>query len=369
MKSASSVDRPFLIIVSLLVCGGLFLFFSASLGLFARGGAGFEKIVANHLLLGFTLGSIAAVFVSRISYKKWSQLATPFFIFAVVLTLSVFIPGLGFSHGGATRWIALFGISFQPAELLKLATIVFLTAWFAKHKNKVGTLEYGFLPVAAVLSIVAGILVVQPDTGTFIVIAVASILTYFLAGAQWRHIGILALIGLVLLGTLAFTRPYVRDRLMTYLDPSRDIQGASWQLQQSLIAIGSGGVFGKGFGQSLQKFQYLPEPIGDSIFAVAGEEFGFVGSTIIIALFMAFLLRGLVIARNAPDVFSRLLVAGLVILIVVQAFVNIGSMIGAFPLTGIPLIFLSHGGTALFLALVEVGIILQVSRYTGLGTR
>lgn len=363
MKSSSSVDRPFLAIVAFLTGGGLFMFFSASLGLVARGGASFEAVVANHLLLGFILGSISAVFVSRIPYKKWSQFATPLFVLAAVATLLVFIPALGFSHGGATRWISVLGVSFQPAELLKFATIVFLCAWFSKHHNRIATVKFGLLPMVVVLSIVGGILIAQPDVGTFTIIVAASVLVYFLAGARWRDLGLLFLIGLVFIGAFAMKEPYVRDRLDTFIDPNRDPRGSSWQIQQSLTAIGSGGLFGRGFGQSLQKFHYLPEPIGDSIFAVAGEEFGFVGSTVILGLFTAFLLRGIVIARNAPDRFGGLLVAGLVLLIVVQAFVNIGAMIGVLPLTGLPLIFLSHGGSALFLTLVEVGIILQVSRH------
>ena len=186
---------------------------------------------------------------------------------------------------------------------------------------------------------------------------------FFVAGAPLRHLALAALVCLVLLAALVFFRPYLKERLLTFLQPASDPQGAGWQIQQSLIAIGSGGGFGRGFGQSVQKFSYLPEPVGDSIFAVASEEFGFVGAALLIALFLAFLMRGLRIATHVPDSFGGLLALGIVILISLSAFVNIASMLGLVPLSGLPLPFVSHGGTAMLLALAEVGIVLNISRY------
>jgi cell division protein FtsW len=168
--------------------------------------------------------------------------------------------------------------------------------------------------------------------------------------------------GLLGIALLAFTRPYVMQRISTFFDPGSDPQGASFQVQQSLIAIGSGGMFGRGFGQSVQKFTYLPEPIGDSIFAVAAEEFGFVGSVFLLLLFVLFAARGLKIASRTNQIFPRLMIVGIVIMIVSQAFVNIGAMLGVVPLSGITLPFVSHGGTSLFITLVEVGIVLHISR-------
>ena len=185
---------------------------------------------------------------------------------------------------------------------------------------------------------------------------------YFVAGAPLKHILLLVLIGIIGLGSLAFARPYIKERLLTLVNPTRDILGSGYQINQSLIAIGSGGMSGRGFGQSVQKFNYLPEQIGDSIFAVAAEEFGFIGSVILILLFLSFTLRGLHISNRAPDMFSRLVVLGIVIIIITQSLVNISAMLAIIPLSGIPLVFVSHGGTAMLIALSQVGIILSISR-------
>ena len=186
---------------------------------------------------------------------------------------------------------------------------------------------------------------------------------FLIGGGKWSHVGIVGAIGIAGLSVLAFFKPYVRARIFTFLDPSSDPLGASYQLQQSLIAIGSGKWFGRGLGQSVQKFSFLPEPIGDSIFAVFSEEWGFIGATVLIGIFVVFLLRGMRIANHAPTVFSRLVVSGIVLSIVIQSFLNIGAMLGIVPLTGMPLLFVSQGGSALLVTLAAVGIVLNVSRY------
>ena len=185
----------------------------------------------------------------------------------------------------------------------------------------------------------------------------------FTSGVAWKKIVGIAALGLGAIVILAFMRPYVMSRIKTFINPASDPQGASYQLQQSLIAIGSGGITGRGLGQSVQKFNYLPEPQGDSIFAVIGEEFGFVGTTLLLVLYIFFAIRGFKIALLAPDTFSRYLVVGLITLMTAQSFLNIASLVGLFPLTGVPLVFISHGGTAMMFALGAVGIILNVSRY------
>ena len=213
------------------------------------------------------------------------------------------------------------------------------------------------------IGIISLILLMQPDTKNLILILLIGLVMFFASGVSWRHViglGVVAIVGLLILVLL---KPYLLDRIQTYVNPAQDPTGSSYQIQQSLIAIGSGGVFGRGLGQSIQKFDYLPEPQGDSIFAVIGEEMGFVGSTIIILLYVAFALRGLRIANRSPDIFSRLFVTGIVILIVAQSFLNIASAVGVLPLTGVPLVFMSHGGTSLFISLAAVGIILNISRY------
>jgi cell division protein FtsW len=196
------------------------------------------------------------------------------------------------------------------------------------------------------------------------VIGLTAIAMFIAAGARWTHIAALAATGAAGLASLAYVRPYIQERLLTFLNPATDPLGAGYQIKQSLIAVGSGKWFGRGFGQSIQKFNFVPEPVGDSIFAIFAEEWGFFGSVVLIALFIAFALRGYKIAADAKNPFAQLLVVGLVTLIAVQSFVNIAAMIGILPLTGLPLIFVSHGGTALFVALASVGIILNVSRST-----
>ena len=202
----------------------------------------------------------------------------------------------------------------------------------------------------------------QPDTDTYAVIILAALSMYIASGAKWRHIGAILLCGIAVIATLYFTRPYIKQRIDIMIDPSLNNQTSGYQLNQSLIAVGSGQVWGRGFGQSIQKFHYLPEPIGDSVFAVAAEEFGFIGAFIILAVFVLFSLEGLKISSKSKDDFGRLVSLGIVILIMSQAFINIGGMIGVLPLTGIPLPFVSHGGTALFITLIEAGIMMNISR-------
>jgi cell division protein FtsW len=185
---------------------------------------------------------------------------------------------------------------------------------------------------------------------------------FLVAGGRWKYILVVIATAILAIGALALVRPYVMQRITTFLNPSDNAQGSGYQIQQSLIAIGSGGLFGRGFGQSIQKFNFLPEPIGDSIFAVEAEEFGFIGAVILILLYVLSSIRGLKIASRVHDQFGRLLVVGIVIMIVAQAFVNIGAMLGVLPLSGITLPFVSHGGTSLFITLLEVGIILSISK-------
>jgi cell division protein FtsW len=253
-------------------------------------------------------------------------------------------------------------MSVQPSELLKLAFVIYLAAWFSNSKNKAESLSRGFAPFAILTAVVGALLLKQPDTDTFLICVFAGLAIYLSAGGRWSHIFIIGAIGVAGLAVVAYERPYVMSRITTFLHPSDNSLGSGYQIQQSLIAIGSGGIFGRGFGQSVQKFNYLPEPIGDSIFAVAGEEFGFLGTVGLVFLFVFFAFRGLKIAAKTTDNFGRLLVVGIVIMIVSQAFVNMGAMVGVLPLSGITLPFVSHGGTALFATLAESGIILNISR-------
>lgn len=360
--SKSKIDKPFLLSVSILIVAGFFIFSSASLGLLAKNGVKYSSVAFSQTVLGLFMGSIAMLITSRLNYKIWKKYAFYLLIGAIILNILVLIPGIGFEHGGARRWFVIGGVSLQPSELLKLGFIIYFAAWAGGMKSKMKTLKYGFLPLMILFSIAAGLLLVQPDTDNLMMIIFSGMAMFLAGGGRWRYIFLLMIVGIMGIAVLAFTRPYVMQRITTFMHPENNAQGSGYQIQQSLIAIGSGGITGRGFGQSIQKFNFLPEPIGDSIFAVQAEEFGFVGSATLILLYVIFATRGLKIASRVNDPFGRLIVVGIVIMIVAQAFLNIGAMLGVLPLSGITLPFVSHGGTSLFITLLEVGIILSISK-------
>jgi cell division protein FtsW len=356
-------DKFFLVIVATLAITGFLIYISASMGLLARKGTDYSWITLKQLAAGAGVGLVALFLTFKIPYRFWKKAAIIFFLLSVALTAVVLVPGLGVSVNGAKRWLPLGPLTFQPAELLKFGFVLYCAAWLSSSKSKVKSFKFGILPFIAVLGVVAAILLKQPDTGTLIIFVITGVVMLVLSGSKWRHIVSIVLLMCVCLVGVAYARPYVMKRITTFLDPSLDALGASYQMRQAILAIGSGQIFGKGFGQSVQKFNFLPEPTSDSIFAVAAEEFGFIGSTVIVLLFLAFALRGLRIAARAPDAFGRLLAAGFVMLIVSQSFVNIAAMLGLIPLTGLPLLFISQGGTAFVITMAEVGIILNISRY------
>jgi len=358
-----TVDRPLLFTVITLVVFGFLIFSSASLGLLAREGARFSQVAFSQLVLGIFLGGITLLVFSNIYYRNLRKYALAIFIVSFVLTLLVFVPGIGVEYSGAKRWILIGSLSFQPVEFLKIGFVLYFAAWLASARSRLHEFKYGFLPLTILLAIIGTMLLLQPDTGTFIIIVITALAMFFAAGGRIRHIALFGGLSALGIWLLAQMRPYIKDRILAFFDPSIDPLGVSYQIQQSLIAIGSGQLFGRGFGQSVQKFNYLPQPIGDSIFAVAAEEFGFVGGVVLIFIFLFLAYRGLKIAARAPDYFSGLLVVGIVILIVSQSFINIASMVGVLPLTGLPLLFVSHGGSALLFTLLGIGIVLNVSKY------
>jgi cell division protein FtsW len=362
MAHRAKVDKPFLIVSVVLIVAGFFIFSSASLGLFAKESSNYASIAFSQTILGLFLGTAAMITASRLDFKIWRQSAFYLLVAAIILNILVLVPGIGFEHAGARRWIVLGSVSFQTSEILKLAFIIYFAAWAAGVKEKIKTFRSGFLPLLILFAVVALLLLSQPDTDNLMLIIFTGVTMFIAAGGKWRYALLVVLAGLVGLVFLAYSRPYIMQRLTTFFNPNVDVQGASYQVRQSLIAVGSGGLFGRGFGQSVQKFTYLPEPVGDSIFAVAAEEFGFVGSIFLLLLFVLFATRGLKIAQRTPNLFARLTVVGIVIMIVSQAFVNIGAMLGVVPLSGITLPFVSHGGTSLFITLLEVGIVLSISR-------
>jgi cell division protein FtsW len=360
--SRAPIEKSYLILVLVLAFAGFFIFSSASLGLLAQTGATTKSVLVSQAI-GLGLGLIFFYIFSKINYKLLRRYAFFIFIAAIILNLILFIPHLSLFYNGASRWIYLGPITFQPSEFLKIAFIIYFAAWLAHKKAKISDFRSGLMPFLVLMAVTGALLLSQRDTDTFAIIFATGLGQLIIAGGKLRHIGlgILAIVAVVAL--VALFRPYARERIMTYLDPASDPQGSGYQLQQSLIAIGSGGIFGRGYGQSIQKFGYLPEPVGDSIYAVAGEEFGFAGTTALVILFVLFALKCLRIAARSPDIFGGLLVSGIAILVIVESFMNMASEIGLIPISGVPLLFVSHGGTALIMALSVSGIVANVSRH------
>ncbi len=356
-------DRLFALIVAILVVGGTSVFFSAALGLLAREGGSIGHIALTQLALGLVPGLIALALL-RFAPPAWIEKAIlPLFVLAILATLLVFVPGVGHHVNGATRWIAIGPFTVQPAEFLKIATILMLSLYLAKMRTKLSDMRYGLLGFCTIVGVPALLLLAQPNTSTTLVIGFTAAALYFVAGAPLRDFAILACIALIGAGALVATRPYLMHRVQTFINPDQNALSTGYQIQQSLIAVGSGGMLGRGFGQSVQKFNYLPEPVGDSVFAVYAEEFGFLGTVILVLLFTGFAARGFAIAAGAATSFGSLAATGLTLLITISAFMNIGAMLGIMPLTGLPLPFVSHGGTALLAALASVGIILNVAAH------
>ena len=357
------IDKIFLISFLALLILGTVVFVSASLGIYATNKAEFDSIMFNQLFFGLFLGLLVCFATSKINYHFWKKISFYIFILSVLASLLVFVPHIGVSHGGASRWIYIGSLSFQPLEFLKIGFIIYFATWISGVKEKIKTLKYGLIPFMVLIGIVGVILLKQPDTDSFAILFFVGMAMYIVGGGRWRHLFLIAGIALACITALLFMRPYLMARITTFLNPADNALTSGYQIQQSLIAVGSGELFGRGLGQSIQKYKFLPESIGDAIFPIAAEEFGFVGGVGIIFLYLFFASRGLKIARQAPDIFGGLLVLGIVILITIQSFINIASMTGVVPLSGAPLIFFSQGGTALFFTLAEIGMIINVSKY------
>lgn len=353
-KQKKSLDKRLLLLVTALVGIGLIAVADASapqaLNYFDDR-LYFAKQQAVWALFGFA----ALLIVSKIHYSVWEKIATPLFFISLIGLVLVLIPGLGVKSLGARRWLNIFNYSFQPSELVKLT----LAIYFAKLASKeMKALSY-FIP----LGIVVGLIMLEPDLGTTLVISAIGMAQIFISGINlFYFFGATAVAG-ALGSLLILLSDYRRARLMTFFEQTTDPLGQSYHIRQVLLALGSGGLFGVGLGQSRQKYLFLPEAATDSIFAVIAEEVGFVGATLLIALFAWFIYRALKIASTAPDTFSKVLSAGLITWIGGQAFLNIGSMVALVPLTGIPLPFFSYGGSSLVMTMIAVGILLNISRY------
>lgn len=311
-------------------------------------------------LLWLGIGIVGMMIFSAIDYRFWQKNA----LWLLIITIGLLILVFPFSAdiSGAQRWIKIGGFTLQPSEICKLTFILYLAAWLTKKGEGIRDLRYGFVPFIIIVSLIAFLIMKQPDMGTMSIIAFVAVVMFFIAGASLTHMvaGVLVVAGSFYL--LIKSAPYRMQRFLVFLNPSNERLGAGYHINQALLAIGSGGLFGLGFGNSKQKYLYLPEAHTDSIFAIIVEELGFFRSSLVIIAFLFIVWRGYKIAKHAPDVFSRLTAIGITSWIVIQTFVNLGAMLGLLPLTGIPLPFISYGGSSLITLLAGVGILLNISK-------
>ncbi len=359
-KNFLSVDKFLLSIILFWTLFGFFVFSSASLGLMAN-----PNLQLSHVLLKQILAIVVSLtlmfFVSQIRFTKIVKFAPWFYVLSLALSALVFVPGIGFSSGGASRWVNIAGYSLQPGELLKLTVPIFTLYLLLKNKTWVKDLRSLIIPAMAILPALI-LLLMQPDTSTSLIVLFSSALIYFFFGAPWKNIALATLLAIVVFTLLVFTRPYVKDRILTFAGLKDDPLGSSYQVEQSLIAIGSGGLFGKGFGQGIQKFGYLPEPVGDSIFATFAEEFGFLGVFIFLVLLLLFVLRSFNLAKRSSSFAASIMILSLSLSIFFQTFVNIAAMSKIMPLTGLTLPLFSLGGTSILTVMLSFGVILSASK-------
>lgn len=357
------LDFTLLITVFILLGLGIITVLSASspTALAETGDNSYKYVVKQ--IQAAVIGVALMFFLSKVDYKVWQKNYKVIFAFCIAILLGVCI--LGASSGGATRWLNLGFISFQPSEVAKVGVIIFYAAWLTRNKDKLKSIKEGFIqPLAMLLPMILIVLILQNHFSATLVLCMLAVILMILAGCRIRYF-IMIGVPVAILGVIAIIvagQGFRMQRLVTFFDPWQDIAGDGWQIIQSLYAIGSGGLFGVGLGESKQKYLYLPEPHNDFIFAVLAEELGFIGCAVVIILFAVLIWRGITISMKAPDMFGSLLAAGITSMIAIQVLINIAVVTASMPVTGMALPFFSYGGTALMIILASVGILLSVSR-------
>lgn len=362
LKRRRAVDSALVTIVILLILTGLLVLFSATYYTAQDRGDPLSEVKKQ--LIGIGLGTALMIITSRIPYTFWKKtwvVMTGLFLSMVLLTLVV-IPGVGVYLNGSRRWLSIAGMSFQPSEMAKFAVVIYMATILANRGQLVNSLFKGIAVILSIPAIFFLLILEQPNLSTAGSILIVSVLMILLAGARWRHMALLGAGGLVLGGFYAWSEPYRRERLLSFRDPFAKMSDEGYQLSQSLIAFGSGGLFGMGLGRGRQKYAYLPYPESDFIFAIVGEDFGLLGSLAVILLFVAFMFVGMRIAMRCRDKFGCILGAGITCSISVQAFLNMGVVVGILPTTGLPLPFFSAGGTSISIVMAMVGVLLSISR-------
>ncbi|MBQ1281020.1 MAG: putative lipid II flippase FtsW [Oscillospiraceae bacterium] len=354
-------DVPYLVLTLVLVVIGLVMLFSASYATALEEGLAPTYYFVRQSIFAL-IGIAVMLVVSRMNYQVWRFFAFWILGGSLLLLIAVAIPGIGVVHNGARRWIRI-GVEFQPSEFAKLGVVLTFAAMMSVYRDKMRTFRYGVMPFAVILGVIAVLLYLEPHMSATIIILAVGAVMMFLGGTRLRWFalgaGAVALLAVIYLST----KGYAGDRIMAWRDPFSYAQDEGFQIVQSLYAIGSGGLFGLGFGHSRQKYLYLPEVENDYLFPIVCEELGLIGALLVILLFMLLIIRGYWIAMHARDRFGALVAAGLTTILALQVFFNIGVVTNFLPSTGISLPFFSYGGTALVLQLVEMGIVLGISRW------
>ena len=354
-------DRILLVTTLVLIVFGLVAVSSASTVLsFQRFGNNTHYLFRQLIAAG--AGLVGMWVVSRIDYQMWRKWSRVILFVSGLSLALVLIPGLGFKTGGTRGWFSIGPFLLQPSEFAKLAIIFYLASWFERKPGAENNFWFGILPALFVIGIPIGLIILEPDIGTVSIIAMIVATIFFAAGVRLKYLAGLASVSAAALWILVKSAPYRAARILTFLNPSLDVRGIGYHINQALLAIGSGGLWGYGFGASRQKHNYLPESIGDSIFAVMAEELGFVRIILLILLFAVFGLAGFRLAKKAPDRFSQLAVVGITGWVVFQALLNIGAITGLLPLTGVTLPFISYGGSSIVALSLGVGVLLNISK-------
>lgn len=359
MKNVNKMDYSFLLVVFALLSYGLIMVFSAS-----SATAYYQYDDAYYFIkrqfAWAVIGVVIMFAISRISYKTIYKYAIHLMGVSIFLLIAVLLVGIEVK--GARRWLGFGSFSFQPSEIAKFAIIVFLARSLSTNKEALKTFSGGFIPYIIIIGFVAGLIFLEPHFSGAMVVALTGFVIMWAAGAKFSHFAAIGVAVIPIVGVAMISASYRLARVTTFLDPFKDTSGDGWQIVQSLYAIGSGGFFGMGLGQSRQKFLYLPEPQNDFIFSIICEELGFVGALLVIVLFVLLIWKGIKIAINAPDRFASLTVIGIIGLIAIQTVLNIAVVTSSMPATGMPLPFFSYGGTSLVFILAEMGVILSISR-------
>jgi cell division protein FtsW len=355
------VDRWLLVVTLLLVAVGIVMIFSTS-AIRAQDRFGDPVYFLKRQAIGAAVGLLAMIWAVTWDLKRFQRLTPVIFLVSLLLLLLVLVPGVGSKINGAQRWIRFFGLNFQPAELAKLAVVLFLASYFARRQDRLSSFLDGFLPPLMMTGIMAGLIIAQPNFGTAIILLIAATVLFFIGQTRVSHLLGTAAVSLPALLFLMLHSKHGWSRIMAIVDPSQVSARATYQLEQSFNALGPGGWLGRGLGNSMQKLYFLPEAHNDFIFAIVGEEMGFVGAMAVLLLFVLFLWRGTRIALRAGNPYATYLAMGVTTLIVGQAALNMGVVSGLLPTTGVPLPFLSFGGSSLAVTLFGTGMLLNISR-------